>query len=161
MYLLRIRAVRNNELYYALFGAIMASGIGLDLISREKREKCMDFLLTKPRGRSRLFCEKLLAALVMLLVSNAVFFAASLILYHTYAPDPSIIDRALLAASSLLWTELFCWLKRKNLVIKMPDGVPPAVQESFAALIPADDLVFEHAINVPTLRIDGMTLAGE
>src|SRR5690606_41560449 len=26
---------------------------------------------------------------------------------------------------------------RKNLVIKMPDGVPPAVQESFAALIPA------------------------
>ncbi|MWT34524.1 PTS lactose transporter subunit IIC [Escherichia coli] len=38
---------------------------------------------------------------------------------------------------SLLWTELFCWLKRKKLVIKMPDGVPPAVQESFAALIPA------------------------
>ncbi len=29
---------------------------------------------------------------------------------------------------SLLWTELFCWLKRKKLVIKMPDGVPPAVQ---------------------------------
>lgn len=38
---------------------------------------------------------------------------------------------------SLLWTELFCWLKRKKLVIKMPEGVPPAVQESFAALIPA------------------------
>ena len=93
-------------LYYALFGAIMASGIGLDLFSREKREKCMDFLLTKPRARSRLFCEKLLAALVMLVVSNAVFIAASLILYHTYAPDPSIMDRALLAASSLLWTEL-------------------------------------------------------
>lgn len=38
---------------------------------------------------------------------------------------------------SLLWTELFCWLKRKKLVIQMPEGVPPAVQESFAALIPA------------------------
>lgn len=38
---------------------------------------------------------------------------------------------------SLLWTELFCWLKRKNMVIRMPEGVPPAVQESFAALIPA------------------------
>ena len=38
---------------------------------------------------------------------------------------------------SLLWTELFCWLKRKKLTIKMPDGVPPAVQESFAALLPA------------------------
>ncbi|MEY1577959.1 PTS cellobiose transporter subunit IIC [Providencia manganoxydans] len=38
---------------------------------------------------------------------------------------------------SLMWTELFCYIKRKNWVIKMPEGVPPAVQESFAALIPA------------------------
>ncbi|GAB1439163.1 PTS cellobiose transporter subunit IIC [Providencia sp.] len=38
---------------------------------------------------------------------------------------------------SLIWTELFCFIKRKNWVIKMPEGVPPAVQESFAALIPA------------------------
>ncbi|HBO22502.1 MULTISPECIES: PTS cellobiose transporter subunit IIC [unclassified Providencia] len=38
---------------------------------------------------------------------------------------------------SLIWTELFCYIKRKKWVIKMPEGVPPAVQESFAALIPA------------------------
>ena len=93
-------------LYYALFGAIMASGIGLDLFSREKREKCMDFLLTKPRTRSRLFLEKLLASLTMLLVSNAVFVAASLLLYRAYATAPLLPERALLAASSLLWTEL-------------------------------------------------------
>ena len=30
----------------------------------------------------------------------------------------------------------------------------------FRELTPADDLVFRHATNVPTLRIDGMTLAG-
>ena len=43
------------------------------------------------------------------------------------------------------------------------DGVTIAgnLKDMFAALIPADDLVFAHAINVPTLRIDGMTLAGE
>lgn len=93
-------------LYYSLFGAIMASGIGLDLFSREKREKCMDFLLTKPRMRSRLFCEKLLAALTLLLLSNAVFIAASLALYRAYAPVPLQFGHALLAASSLLWTEL-------------------------------------------------------
>ena len=45
-------------LYYSLFGSIMVAIIGLDLFSREKREKCMDFLLTKPRTRSRLFSEK-------------------------------------------------------------------------------------------------------
>jgi len=30
----------------------------------------------------------------------------------------------------------------------------------FKAMTPANDLVFRYATNVPTLRVDGMTLAG-
>ena len=93
-------------LYFSLFGAIMASGLGLNLFSREKREKCMDFLLTKPRARSRLFLDKLLAALAMLFTSNLLFIAESLALYRAYAPAPLLLGHALLAATSLLWTEL-------------------------------------------------------
>ena len=37
----------------------------------------------------------------------------------------------------LVCTELFTWLLRKKIVISMPDGVPPEVQRSFSALIPA------------------------
>ncbi len=33
--------------------------------------------------------------------------------------------------------------------------------EMFAALTPADDLEWHRAINVPTLRVDGMTIAGD
>lgn len=93
-------------LYFSLFGAIMAAGLGLNLFSREKREKCMDFLLTKPRERGRLFLEKLVAALSLLLASNFFFILESLMLYRAYAPAPLMVDRALLAASSLLLTEL-------------------------------------------------------
>ncbi|NLI54268.1 MAG: ABC transporter permease subunit [Clostridiales bacterium] len=92
--------------YYSLFGAIMTAAIGLDLFSREKREKCMDFLLTKPRARGRLFFEKLLAAMTMLLVSNALFIAVSLALYRANAPEPHMMGRALLAAAALLFTEI-------------------------------------------------------
>lgn len=35
------------------------------------------------------------------------------------------------------------------------------LKEMFARIIAANDLVFRRAINVPTLRIDGMTIAGE
>ncbi len=35
------------------------------------------------------------------------------------------------------------------------------LKDMFATLIPADDLVFRYATNAPTVRIDGMTLAGE
>jgi len=34
------------------------------------------------------------------------------------------------------------------------------LKEMFLALVPADDLVFRRAMDVPTLRIDGMTVAG-
>ena len=39
--------------------------------------------------------------------------------------------------TAIVAVEIFSWAMRKNLVIKLPDGVPPAVMESFAALIPA------------------------
>jgi PmbA protein len=35
------------------------------------------------------------------------------------------------------------------------------LKDMFAALIPADDLVFRYAVNTPTVRVDGMTLAGD
>jgi PmbA protein len=34
------------------------------------------------------------------------------------------------------------------------------LRDMFLALTPADDLVFRNATNAPTLRIDGMTIAG-
>ncbi len=34
------------------------------------------------------------------------------------------------------------------------------LKDMFAALVPADDLVFRHGIDAPTVRIDGMTVAG-
>ncbi|WP_433977511.1 PTS sugar transporter subunit IIC [Erwinia sp. E_sp_B01_9] len=57
----------------------------------------------------------------------------------TAIPTEWIGSKGLFVAmiGSLLWTELFCFLKRRKWVLSMPEGVPPAVQESFAALIPS------------------------
>ncbi|MCI5774040.1 MAG: PTS sugar transporter subunit IIC [Erysipelotrichaceae bacterium] len=38
---------------------------------------------------------------------------------------------------AIISVKLFCWATKRNLVIKLPDGVPPAVMDSFASLIPA------------------------
>ncbi|HVT51101.1 MAG TPA: metallopeptidase TldD-related protein, partial [Dongiaceae bacterium] len=34
------------------------------------------------------------------------------------------------------------------------------LNDMFKAITPADDLEFRYGVNAPTLRIDGMTLAG-
>jgi phosphotransferase system, cellobiose specific, IIC component len=39
--------------------------------------------------------------------------------------------------AAFLAAKLYVWLTQKGFVIKMPDGVPPAVSRSFSALIPA------------------------
>lgn len=44
---------------------------------------------------------------------------------------------------------IFSWAVNKKLVIKLPDGVPPAVMDSFAALIPAAlAMIFFFIINI-------------
>lgn len=39
--------------------------------------------------------------------------------------------------TAILSVEIYAWAIKKKLVIRMPDGVPPAVMESFASLIPS------------------------
>ncbi|MGF1727758.1 PTS cellobiose transporter subunit IIC [Photobacterium nomapromontoriensis] len=57
----------------------------------------------------------------------------------TVIPTAWLGSRGLFVAmiGALIWTEVFKWFIDKKITIKMPDGVPPAVQKSFAALIPA------------------------
>ena len=38
---------------------------------------------------------------------------------------------------AIVATSIFAWAVKRKLVIKLPDGVPPAVMDSFAALIPS------------------------
>ena len=39
--------------------------------------------------------------------------------------------------SAFIATEIYCRILKRNITIKMPEGVPPAISKSFAALIPA------------------------
>lgn len=44
--------------------------------------------------------------------------------------------------SAFLAVHIYAWVNKKGWVIKMPEGVPPTVEKSFAALIPAGASVF-------------------
>lgn len=39
--------------------------------------------------------------------------------------------------TAFIATEIYCRILKKNIIIKMPEGVPPAISKSFAALIPS------------------------
>lgn len=56
----------------------------------------------------------------------------------------------------IITIEIFRWVVGKNLVIKMPDGVPPAVGKSFAALIPGFFIIVFFAAVSWTLSATGI-----
>ncbi|MBC8062759.1 MAG: ABC transporter permease subunit [Clostridiaceae bacterium] len=70
-------------LYVLLCGAIQAMNLGTSIISKEVREKTADFLLTKPVTRNQIMTAKLLAVLTSLVITNVVYFIASLIMVNS------------------------------------------------------------------------------
>lgn len=91
-------------LYLSLLGTIMAASLGLDMFAREKRAKCTDFILTKPRTRGGIFAAKLLSVLTLLAIANVLYVAVSLILCRAYGQES--MGRAALAALALFFTQL-------------------------------------------------------
>lgn len=66
--------------FIVLCGAIQAMNFGVSILSKESRERTADFLLVKPVSRTSIVTAKLLAAFTSLIITNAVFYAASLAL---------------------------------------------------------------------------------
>ena len=92
--------------YLSLAGAIMASVTGIAIFSREKRNKCADFLLVKPLRRSAIFGQKLLSAAALLTVFNVLYVAAVLAVYAGQGAGEEGYARVALAGSSLFFLQM-------------------------------------------------------
>ena len=66
--------------YVGLAGAVQAMNLGLAMLSRETNSKTTDFLLTKPVTRRRVFIQKILSALSVLIITNVALVGATLLL---------------------------------------------------------------------------------
>ena len=73
--------------YYALLLSIAAAMWGSDIISKEERDKTVEFSLTLPVTRSRLVTAKTLAALVNCIGLLLITWGASLVSAARYQPD--------------------------------------------------------------------------
>ncbi len=73
--------------YFALLLSIAAAMWGSDIISKEERDKTIEFMLTLPVTRSRLVTAKALAALVNCIGLLLITWVASLFAATPYQPD--------------------------------------------------------------------------
>ena len=92
--------------FIGLVGAIMAVSFALSSFSREKRSKCVDFLLVKPVERSQVLISKLLCCLLYIVLTNILFVAATVIAYTAHGETGLGMGKVILASSSLFFLQL-------------------------------------------------------
>jgi ABC-2 type transport system permease protein len=73
--------------YFALLGGIAAAMWGSDMISKEERDKTVEFSLVLPVSRSRVITGKALAAMVDCIVFVLITWLMSIVAVQTYNPD--------------------------------------------------------------------------
>ena len=74
-------------IYFGLMGAIASAMWGSDIISKEERDKTVEFSLVLPVSRSRVITAKALAALVNCILFVLITWAISLVEVQSFNPD--------------------------------------------------------------------------
>lgn len=93
-------------LYFGLMGAVAAAMWGSDIISKEERDKTVEFSLVLPVSRSRLVTAKALAALVYCAAFVLITWAISLVMVQSYQPDQEFYNFLALEMAAMLMIEL-------------------------------------------------------
>jgi ABC-2 type transport system permease protein len=92
--------------YFALILSIAAAMWGSGIISKEERDKTVEFSLTLPVRRTTLITAKIAAALVNCLLLSLVAWGVSMASAQQYAPEPGFGEFVGLASLSFLIIEL-------------------------------------------------------
>jgi ABC-2 type transport system permease protein len=97
--------------FFCMAMAINAAHVGLSAHTREYARNTVEFLMTKPVSRARVFFAKLLAGLTgVAAISAAYVLAATAAMYRAVGADFDHRTYWLLAASVFMLTTLYCCL---------------------------------------------------
>jgi len=92
--------------YFGLLGAIAAAMWGSDIISKEERDRTVEFSLVLPVSRSRVITAKALAALVNCAGFVLVSWVLSLLVVRSYKAEPGFYNFLTLQMEAMFVIEL-------------------------------------------------------
>jgi ABC-2 type transport system permease protein len=93
-------------IYFGLMSAIAAAMWGSGIISKEERDKTVEFSLVLPVSRSRVVTAKALAALVNCIAFVLITWAVSLVATRSYNPDQAFYNFLALEMQAMFVLEL-------------------------------------------------------
>lgn len=94
-------------MFATLAGAVQAMNLGVGIMSKEDSGKTVDFLMTKPVSRSKVFISKLLASFSLILITNVAFSLTSYIVASIVSNDGLDVRIFSLILTSFFLIQLF------------------------------------------------------
>jgi len=91
--------------FLLLIGGIHASMLGANIISKEERDKTVEFLMVKPVTRSSIITSKIMASLTNIVVINIVTFFSTMLFLTSYTTD-SVLTKIILATIGMFMVQL-------------------------------------------------------
>lgn len=92
--------------FLMLGAAIQAMNLSVGVISKEESDKTVDFILSKPISRASLITSKLLAISSLLILSNVIFIAISLLAAATVSTAAFSLTTFLLLALTVILVQI-------------------------------------------------------
>jgi len=92
--------------YIGLVAGIFAVIVSLSTFAREKRVKCLDFLVTKPISRQKIFWVKMLSCLTIIGFTNVIYVAGNMIMFNQNHQNADLTGRFILASLGIFFTQL-------------------------------------------------------
>lgn len=92
--------------YLLIMAAIHAVMLGAGLVAKEERDQTAEFLFVKPISRQAVLTSKLGAALVLVVIIQAVMLGSALIFVPMYANGESVVNSILLLHGGMFIVQL-------------------------------------------------------
>jgi len=93
-------------IYFGLMGAIAVAMWGSDIVSKEERDKTVEFSLVLPVSRSKVITAKALAVLINSIAFVLITWVVSMVAVRQYNPDQAFYDFLALEMQAMFVIEL-------------------------------------------------------
>jgi len=139
--------------YIGLVAGIFAVVVSLSIFAREKRAKCLDFLVTKPISRTKIFGVKLLACFTIIGATNVIYVVGNMIMFKQNNQNSDITGRFILASFGIFFTQLVflaigLFLATFSKKIRSVSGLATAIGFFAFILSALSNIIDEEVVNL-------------
>lgn len=92
--------------YMGLLSIIMSLTLSIGVFAREKKSKCMDFLMTKPISKSDIFFSKTIVCLLYATITNVIYLVVTSSIYLGFGFERNTIMGFMLSSLGIFYLQI-------------------------------------------------------